>query len=426
MKSYYKRALDELLDVVEKSCDALQKKHELIDDSMGELVFLRDSKYNIYKSIIEANEYRAAKSIELIAIELFTKLKTHDFSIYTPSDETRKYPTALQKHSKPFEIVLNENNQQIGLFFSNICDAGKITYNFVLGKYKVDNIKLIILSAPDKISHEALFADVNTMNNLSGIHVERVPLLTFWKQYFGQNECDELIEFINLFNEKSKKIIGYNTVVSPTKKAIEKFKIKCRDTLINASVFQNIPKDFSVDYETLKYNYLERQLWLAMISDNNFAISFITSEWFYNMYQLTENLDLTTVVSGYLKSIEQLLFAIIKLSEGTGITIKGKDKGVVELTKDNEDIIDTTLWALENVIKYNDKILVINKYAKNCLLEIIDNWRGKQRNGYFHKHNLHSLDKVEEIRETALQLYFLILGSFSIKDEQFVQLGIEI
>lgn len=426
MKELYTKALNELMDIVEKSCDALQKNHELFDDSINELVFLRDKQYGTYKSIVEANEYRAARTIELIALELFTELKIHNFDLYTPPDETKNYPPTLQKHSKPFEIVLNENDQQIGLFFSNISDAGKITHNFMLGKYKVERIKLVILSAPDSLSYETLFTYVNTMNDRSGIHVERVPLLVFWEQYFGKKECDELIEFINLFNEKSKKIIGYNTVISPTEKAIEKFKIKCRDTLINASAFQNIPKDFNVDYETLKYNYLERQLWRTMISDNNFAISFITSEWFYNMYQLTENLDLTTVVSGYLKSIEQLLFAIIKLSEGSGITVKVKDKGVVELTKDNEDIIDTTLWALENVIKHNDKILVINKYAKNCLLEIIDNWRGKQRNGYFHKHNLHSLDKAEEIRQTALQLYFLILGSFSIKDEQFVQLGIEI
>ena len=77
------------------------------------------------------------------------------------------------------------------------------------------------------------------------------------------------------------------------------------------------------------------------------------------------------------------------------------------------------------VIKYND-ILEINEYAQTSLIKTIDDWRNKQRNGYFHKDNIHSIDKVNEIREKAFLLYFLILGSCTIKDEQFAELGIDI
>lgn len=162
-----------------------------------------------------------------------------------------------------------------------------------------------------------------------------------------------------------------------------------------------------------------------MIGKKNFAISFITSEWFYTMYQLTENLDLTNIVAGYLKSIEQLLFAVIQLSEDTGITIKSKGRDIVQFSKENDDIIDTTLGSLEQVIAHNGRILDVNRYAKEYIVEAIDDWRDKQRNGYFHKHNLHDTEKVDEIREKAFQLYFLILGSCTIRDEQFVHMGIE-
>ena len=88
------------------------------------------------------------------------------------------------------------------------------------------------------------------------------------------------------------------------------------------------------------------------------------------------------------------------------------------------DIIDTTLWSLEQVLRHNSSILDITGYVKRHLVDTIDDWRDKQRNGYCHQHNLHSIDKVAEIREQALYLYFLILGSCTIKDEQFALLGI--
>lgn len=97
---------------------------------------------------------------------------------------------------------------------------------------------------------------------------------------------------------------------------------------------------------------------------------------------------------------------------------------VVQFTKENEDMVDTTLGALEQVIAHNGQILDVNKYAKEHIVSTIDDWREKQRNGYFHKHNLQSIKKVAEIRDKAIQLYFLILGSCTIKDEQLKELGI--
>ncbi len=426
MKQCYSDCLSKLIEIIEKSREAILNNHNRFDEAIGDLVFLGDERYRAYNSIVETNEYRIAKEIETIAVSLFSKNKNTEFQFYPISDKFKKLPPSEQVKSRPFQIILNENNKQVGVIFCNRIDASEKVRHYENGDYCVDRLKIVILSAPNDLAYESLFEDINKMYKQNGIDIERVPILDFWKEYFGDNECQELIDFLNEISEKAKEIIGFNTIVTPTDKAISKFKIKCYDTLINKVTFQDIPQDFQSEYETLKYNYIERQLWRAMIGDSNFATSFITSEWFYNMYQLTENLDLTTVVSGYLKSVEQLLFSIIQLSAGTGITIRGKDRKIIELTEDNNDIVDTTLGALENVIKHNGQILEISNYAKNCLLKIIDDWRDKQRNGYFHKHNLHSLNKVDEIRDKAFQLYFLILGSSLIRDEQFNKLGIEI
>lgn len=423
MKHYYSESLSRLVEIIEKSREAILNNHNLFDEAIGDLIFLGDQRYRAYSSIVETNEYRIIKEIETIAISLLSENKNTKLRFYTIDEKFKKH---FRFKSRELQIILNENNKQVGVIFCNIADVLEKVQHFENGDYSVDKLKIVVLSVPNEFAYETLFDDINKMYQQKGIDVERVPILSFWKEHFGDNECKELIAFLNQVTEKVKEIIGFNTVVTPTDKAISKFKVTCCNTLVNKVSFQNMPQALENEYETLKYNYIERQLWRAMIGNCNFAISFITSEWFYNMYQLTENIDLTTVVSGYLKSVEQLLFSIIQLSAGTGITIKGRDRKIIELTEDNNDIVDTTLGSLENVIKHNGQILEISNYAKNCLLGIIDDWRDKQRNGYFHKHNLHSLNKVDEIREEAFKLYFLILGSCSIKDVQFNELGIEI
>lgn len=90
-----------------------------------------------------------------------------------------------------------------------------------------------------------------------------------------------------------------------------------------------------------------------MVGEANFAISFITSELNYQIYQMTENLDLTSVVTGYLKSIEQLIWTIIGLQDQKIFKIRSKPRGFVEFSLENESIIDNTLGSLEEVIKHN-------------------------------------------------------------------------
>ena len=101
-----------------------------------------------------------------------------------------------------------------------------------------------------------------------------------------------------------------------------------------------------------------------------------------------------------------------------------KENRIIQYSKENEDLADTTLKALEQVISHNSQILDVNKYARDYILETIDDWRDKQRNGYFHKWNLQSVKKVNEIREKAIYLYFLILGSCTVQDDQLKELGI--
>ena len=162
-----------------------------------------------------------------------------------------------------------------------------------------------------------------------------------------------------------------------------------------------------------------------MVGTSNFAVSFISSEWNYNMYLLTENLDLTSIVAGYMKSVEQLIWAIISFQTKNSFKIKAKGGGLIEFSAENESLIDNTLGSLEKVFQKNSWMFDVNDFAKRHIVDAIADWREKHRNGFFHKHNLQSIDKVKEIRNQTLQLYFLILGGCTIGDADFTKLGIE-
>lgn len=429
MKQVYSQAYDWLIELVEQSREKILNIQKQFENSIGALFFLGDKQHGAYKTIVDTNEYRAAKAIETIATALFSEYDIAGFSLYPIASEYKSLPEPEQAKSRPFQIILSENGRNTGIVFSpDFSYASECSEKFENGKYeKVDALKIVINAVPDASTRKLLFSDVNAMNKGAGILVERLPILDFWEQCFGKAECDELKCFCNEFNEKAKELIGFNTVVTPTEKALKQFRKRCGEEIQSPShnYINSIPETvYSNQVETMRRNYLDRGLWKAMIGKSNYADSFITSEWFFTMYQLTENLDLTNVVAGYLKSVEQLLATLIQLS---GSQVTAKVNGEIKLlnAENIEDSIDTTLGALENIIKHNGDMLEVNKYAKNYLVDSLDDWREKQRNGYFHKDNLHDTKKVGEIREKALQLYFVILGSWAIRDDQLSQLGID-
>jgi len=170
--------------------------------------------------------------------------------------------------------------------------------------------------------------------------------------------------------------------------------------------------------------YINKEKYKIMLSDYDFSDSFITSEWLFEKYKPSQELDNTCIVAGYLKSIEQLLCGIIwKIAKGK--KIRGLyDTYFINDDSKNDDAIYCTLGNLihfisnENTISVIDDLYLDNLANKqsfiNYLNEQLKKWKKNYRNGYFHKDNLKDLNRVKEIRDETIYLYFLILGSLKI------------
>ena len=427
MKKNYKSVFANLLKLMVRDKEIKEQLYPIYEESVGTLFHLGGRKLEEYASLVRSNEIRATHDIEEIAVNIIQEKKLSKFSFYSIDECDKRIKPEEEAKNRPFQLVLNEGAKKVGVVFSMYSDCKNHFRKFYNGEYKVDALLLVIIALPNDEGYSSFFRALNGFNIEADVKINRITIDQFWRDYFGEDELVDLLEAIDEFNNEAQKIVGFSTVVTPTKNAINKFRKTIGDELQNYRYLEKVPLNInSSQVNIIANNFLKRGLWRAMIGKSNFALSFVTSEWYYKMYILTENLDLTNIIAGYLKSVEQLLFEIIKLYKDKGITIQTND-GIKKYSEVPEDIVKTTLYALENVIIKNNTndILDINSDGKKYLVDVIDDWRDKYRNKYFHKENLQSKEKLEEIRELVYYVYFLVLGSCKINDNQFEQLGIE-
>ncbi len=352
MKNIYEKCFDKLLKLVRDSRDNCVRRTEEFAKAKNSILNLGDVRFISYSNMVGTSEIRAVKLIERLAVSLIEARKIAEFSLYPVDPEYKALDSQEQAKSRPFQIVLEEDNRKYGVIFCVTDDEPKHYSRFTEGKYAVDGIKFIKLIDPDREVYDALIRCVNDFNKRTGCSIERVTIREFWERHFGRDEFEVLADYLNAFNEKAKEIIGFSTVVTPTEAALQKFKARTGEVLRTFPYADAIPDSvYQPQIDIMTKNYIDRGLWKAMVGSANFAVSFITSEWNFEMYELTENLDLTSIISGYLKSVEQLIWTILKFQTGKSFKIRAKNGELIEYTTNSEDVIDTTLGSLEGVLR---------------------------------------------------------------------------
>lgn len=243
---------------------------------------------------------------------------------------------------------------------------------------------------------------------------------------FGEDEFSKFKNAMSTFKDEVHRIIGYQLTEVLNEDNLLKLKNETERELLD------FPYD---DFKFLRYEEfrifaekfdLIRSMFLnerykVLLGKKDFAESFLTSEWLYKNYVTSKEMDNTFIVAGYLKSIEQLLWDILVLTEDKDKFKKGKSLAC-------EDKIHCTLWNLENFIANKKNQWLFDgifgndvKYVQRYLKNVTKHWRENHRNGYFHKDNLDA-DNVSEIRKETYLLYMLILGSLDLSEDKLEKL----
>lgn len=255
---------------------------------------------------------------------------------------------------------------------------------------------------------------------------------------FGQDEKQKFQIEMADFQKEMHQAVGYQVTELCSPHNLSRLKVQLEEELLNFDydsikvhrysemlAADNNANDLnSAKFDIIKNEFFKNGKYKILLGNSDFATSYITSEWLYKKYFTLDELDNTFIVSGFLKSIEQLLWDVIF------IVGQGRSIGGLPISAKYKDDIDKTLGSLERFItNYKNESLFQSNFGNSrksvmdYLKAQISVWRDRYRNGYFHKHNLKKKDRIEAIREETYFLYLLILGAIRLTPGQIMRLS---
>ena len=366
------------------------------------LLFYKEDNAQLYNIITKITDNIITIELEYLIMRLF-KNNNVDFYMLDYNSINNRVP---------FYRV--ENNQNVAYVFSDGMDAQ--TYKEYINVQSIDKFKMILLG--EKIGNviDTIWRWEEKKEN------NRIEHITI-KEVFDLIDVEEykvFKKYVDIFNKDLRHLIGYNTTSIASDQVIKDFK-DIVITSLKSFDYKGMISGLSMDQvDLLDYNFINSGLIYSLVSNNQFADSFISAEWYYTTQIITTNIENTAVVAGYFKSIEQLLYEIIRLFDNTGKTIKKKNSRneYIVLSAENEDRIDFSMGSMTSCIKYykNRDMWIVDDDVVNYITDSLKEYREKYRNDHFHKDNLYDINEIEEIRNHTLLLYYMILGGIKISE----------
>lgn len=357
----------------------------------------------------------------------------------------------------PFEFIVHHNGKNIGYRFTslNIEDNQLVE---LLKKYSIELIDTIDWSEIDTPKSDRTILNISEKYRK---HISYISLRDFFTEYFSEEVFSIYISKARLAVEKANYEIGFQTIPQLSPRFLSKFREEVLLSLLEADFrnmkYQKKGKKGSYngdgialeDYIIIDNNFKGKGLYRALVSDEDFAKCFITSEYMYQIFKVGNNFDYTSVVSGYIKCIEQLLYKIMKIA----LVFNNSDKLWIKAKKHVKDNLNYRFnpaepWKKVSQVKFNTNYEWNFDIALSPLIwflhDITEGWyiseQGKDiihgylldyaeydRNQHFHKDNIYDFNVVDRIRNNTIVLIYLIIGGCVLtrsKEHDFRIMGI--
>lgn len=418
-----------------------------------------DLDFYFYRFTIDRLE--KGKEALLISI-LYRVMERYGISFKVPDD----------KRNAPFAFIVCEGIHRTGYRFKDFCCDEDV--NDIVQTYDIVEAVIIRTSQPGK--RDEWISGENEQCKRDNIKLRAISLQTFFDQYFGAEEYKSFTSHLETYLQDARDITGYKSIkflssmnlaarkvfeekelakwpylnytfqiIDNTKSNIQKYLYLSTERPLSESLLQ-----------TMANNFVSGKLYKAMIGSYEYAESFITSEWLYHSLYKKKGFDYTSIISGYLKSIEQLLYRIVMLnvdnnckitmSRATSVitdatsngiitykpgrrntwrVVPANDKGFkyIDLTSTQVQYMDSSIGTFEHFLRKNPHIFVDSTYSE-LIAEMVCCFRTESRNGYLHTHNLTDWEIVEKTRSNAIFLYYVLLGGCIIPKAKVRDLGI--
>ncbi len=343
----------------------------------------------------------------------------------------------------PFQFIIERENIKIGVRYTELhdIDDGDDVFRELLNDFRIDKVIILHFSK-----------DMNIVSNSYSkiIDISHYSIKNFLDEFINENIYQYFLTTLTKAIDDMQKLIGFDVIPRLSMSNLAKVRLDLRENLQNVNLkalSYNSPKKFNnleeCDLDIINSN-LEKGKAEVLLGKSDFAKSYLTSEYLYKVLVDNSNFDYTSVVAGYLKTIEQFLYRLLEYQMNTNERkkwIKTKNRRLVNkefkatnrtdeikpngnkiLAKSqNLEYMDTSLGSLINYMNENNDCWEISKDGKTILTELLNDYRESVRNGYFHKHNIEDIEEVERIRNNTLYLLCFLIGS--LKDFDITKFG---
>lgn len=392
---------------------------------------------------------------------LFKALAQKGIKVYLPEIKGDKwigayYTNAEYEEIAKYEFRIDYKNKIVIYRYTDILDE-KALELFSDQKFEVN---IIQWDAPEQ--------SPKNKEHSSERFVKRICIRDFFLEYIGLDEYQMFITFLECMVSEFQEFIGAKSVpiLSPFSLGLFRFEVEKEilsyietvrkyvglDIIGEISYGYQIITDsnkmkyFKLEAETKKIisqtgiieDFLNSNSMLYLIGGMDFSRSLITSEYLYKQYNSDDCFDYTAIVSGYLKSIEQLLFRIVCFAIDKSYRIKSngrtkpngkypassKKEGKIfkiDFTSNELEYVDTSIGSLIHFLDDNKEDLIIfGKKYRRVVIDALNCYRDECRNASFHLDNNYNWSNVEIVRWNTFFLYVVLLEGCKLGNSLYV------
>ena len=367
-------------------------------------------------------------------------LNENGYEIKSPLEDMRSCVDfsnyAIEQYNLyPFQFIIKRDNIRIGVRYTELYDTDDVVRELIKD-FQIDKVVILHFS--------------NDTNFVSYINSEIIDeshytIKMFLDEFISENLYQDFLTMVIEAIDDIKKLIGFEVIPRLNMSNLTRVRLKLRESLQDVDFhalsynsknkFNNLEKyDLNIICSNLEEGKAQ-----VLLGKSDFAKSYLTSEYLYQVLVDNCNFDYTSVVAGYLKTIEQFLYQILlyqlKIDKSEKWIKRGKkyvyrnkkriyprkeeirenpkNKGTYQIlvTRNNLQFMDVSLGSLIWYVTDNENCWEISEQGRNLLNNFLLDYKASVRNGYFHKHNLEDIEEMKRIRNNTLFLLNFMIGS---------------
>lgn len=362
----------------------------------------------------------------------------------------KEYGSDIEQYNlSPFQFVFKKNDIRIGVRYTKSLIATEDEKELIkksLKDFQINKVINLHFSDDKEFGLNRYCEEVNIYD---------YSIKMFLDEFINENLYQYFLTTLTKAIDDMHELIGFDVIPRLSMSNLTKVRLDLRENLQNVNLkalSYNSPKKFNnlekYDLDIINSN-LEKGKAEVLLGKSDFAISYLTSEYLYEVLVDNCSFDYTSVVAGYLKTIEQFLYQILLsqldidkrnqwIKRGKKYIYRGKKKIYANkedirenpnnsgnyqilVTSHNLKFMDVSLGSLIWYITDNEDCLEISEQGRDLLNRLLLDYKDSVRNGYFHKHNLEDIEEVKRIRNNTIYLLCFLIGS--LKDFDITKFG---